>query len=131
MEPFRLHVFVCDQRGPEGVPCCNAGGSGEVLEALRRAVENQWLEDEVQITTCGSLGLCEHGPNLIVYPEGIWYSGVRPADVGEIVRSHFQEGIPVARLVRTDMTGTHAEILANREKRCAAHRAREAEGRLR
>ena len=111
MEPFRLHVFVCDQRG-----------SGEVLEALRREIENQWLEDEVLITTCGSLGLCEHGPILIVYPEGIWYSEVRPQDMGEIVRSHFQDGIPVARLVRTDMAGTHAEILRNREKKCEAGR---------
>jgi len=80
------------------------------------------------VTACGSLGLCEHGPNLVVYPEGIWYSGVTPADVPEIVRSHFQEDTPVERLARTDPEALRAEILSNREKMFAARRAREAAG---
>jgi len=128
MEPFRFHVFVCDQQKPEGAPCCAARGSGQVLEALRREVNARGLEDEVQVTACGSLGLCEHGPNLVVYPEGVWYSGVTPADVPEIVRSHFEEDTPVERLARTDPAAVRAEILHNREKMFAARRAREAAG---
>jgi (2Fe-2S) ferredoxin/2-polyprenyl-3-methyl-5-hydroxy-6-metoxy-1,4-benzoquinol methylase len=128
MEPFRFHVFVCDQQKPEGVPCCAARGSGQILEALRREVSAHGLEDEVQVTACGSLGLCEHGPNLVVYPEGIWYSGVTPADVPELVRSHFQEDTPVERLARTDLAVLRAEILNNREKMFAALCAREAAG---
>ena len=61
--------------------------------------------DEVQITTCGSLGVCERGPNLVVYPEGVWYSGVRPEDVPELVESHFVQGRPVERLVNRDAGG--------------------------
>ncbi len=130
MQPFRFHVLVCDQQKPEGVPCCAARGSGQVLEALRREVAARGLEDQVQVTACGSLGLCEHGPNLVVYPEGIWYSGVTPADVPEIVRSHFQQDTPVARLARADPAALRAEILNNREKRLAARSAREAAGLL-
>jgi (2Fe-2S) ferredoxin/SAM-dependent methyltransferase len=99
-----------------------------VLEALRREVVARGLEEEVQVTACGSLGLCEHGPNLVVYPAGIWYSGVTPADVPDIVRSHFQEDTPVQRLMRTDPADLRAEILDNREKMFAARRAREAAG---
>ena len=128
MTPFRFHVFVCDQQKPEGVPCCAARGSDQVLEALRREVGARGLVDTVQVTACGSLGLCEHGPNLVVYPEGIWYSGVTAADVPEIVRSHFQEGTPVERLVCADAAAVRAEILNNREKMLAARRAREAAG---
>jgi (2Fe-2S) ferredoxin/predicted O-methyltransferase YrrM len=128
MEPFRFHVFVCDQQKPEGVPCCSARGSGTVLEALRREINALGLDDEVQVTTCGSLGLCEHGPNMIVYPEGIWYSGVREQDVAEIVQSHFHGGTPVERLVRTDTAGVRAEILVNRERMLQARRAAEASG---
>ena len=130
MEPFRFHVFVCDQQKPEGVPCCHARGSAQVLEALRRELHTRGLQDEVQITACGSLGLCEHGPNLIVYPEGVWYSGLTPDVVPEIVQSHFESGIPVARLTRTDAAGLHAEIAGNRDKMLAALRAREAAGAL-
>ena len=128
MEPFRYHIFVCGQQKPEGVPCCAARGSGPVLETLQREVNARGLEDEVQVTACGSLGLCEHGPSMLVYPEGIWYSGVTPADVPEIVRSHFQEDTPVERLSRNDPADLRAEILHNREKMFAARRAREAAG---
>jgi (2Fe-2S) ferredoxin/predicted O-methyltransferase YrrM len=128
MEPFRYHVFVCDQQKPEGVPCCSARGAGQVLEALRREINARGLDDDVQVTTCGSLGLCEHGPNLVVYPEGVWYSGVTPADVPEIVQSHFQGDIPVRRLTRTDPADVHAEIVQNRDKMRAGLRARDAAG---
>ncbi len=128
MEPFRFHVFVCEQQKPEGVPCCAGRDSGRVLEALRREVHARGLEDEVQVTSCGSLGLCEHGPNLVVYPEGTWYSGVTPADVPELVRSHFEEDTPVERLMCADLAALRAEILSNREKALAARRQREAAG---
>ena len=128
MEPFRYHVFVCDQQKPEGVPCCSAHGSGHILDALRREIVDRGLEDEVQVTPCGSLGLCEHGPNLIVYPEGVWYSGLTPADVPVIVRSHLEQGSPVEGLARTDPALLRAEILQSREKMFAARRAREAAG---
>ena len=130
MEPFRCHVFVCDQHKPEGVPCCSARGSGKVLDALRQEIHACGLDDEVQVTTCGSLGLCEHGPNLVVYPEGVWYSGVSQQDVPEIVRSHFQAGQPVSLLIRTDGPAMREEIRENREKMLAGRRAREASGAL-
>ena len=100
MKPEKKHgaVPVSRVRLRSAEACCAARGSGQVLEALRREVNARGLEDEVQVTACSSLGLCEHGPNLVIYPEGLWYSGVTPADVPEIVRSHFQEDSPVERL---------------------------------
>jgi (2Fe-2S) ferredoxin/predicted O-methyltransferase YrrM len=128
MEPFRYHVYVCDQQKPEGVPCCPARGSRAVIEELRREIVAQNLANEVQITTCGSLGLCERGPNMVVYPEGVWYSGVRPEDVREIVDSHFRQGRPVSRLVNTGAAAVAAEVCANRDRYLASLRARDAAG---
>jgi len=128
MEPFHYHVFVCDQQKPEGVPCCSARGSARVIDALRAEIARQGLSDDVQVTVCGSIGLCEHGPNMIVYPEGFWYSGVSPADVAEIVRSHFGNGQPVERLIKTDPAALRAEVVGNRDKMLAARRAAEAAG---
>ncbi|MBZ5542125.1 MAG: (2Fe-2S) ferredoxin domain-containing protein, partial [Acidobacteriia bacterium] len=110
MEPFRYHVFICDQEKPEGVPCCAARGSGRTVEALRKEIAAHGLMDAVQVTVCGSLGLCERGPNLVIYPEGVWYSNVTPQDVFEIVESHFQSGRPVERLVNQDAAALYAEI---------------------
>jgi (2Fe-2S) ferredoxin/cyclopropane fatty-acyl-phospholipid synthase-like methyltransferase len=130
MEPFRYHVFICDQKKPEGIPCCPARGSAATLDALRREVAARGLIDEVQITLCGSLGVCERGPNLVVYPEGIWYSGVRPEDIPEIVESHFMQDRIVERLVNRNAHGLRAEIQLNRAKMLAAQRAKDAAGAL-
>jgi len=128
MQPFRYHVFVCDQRKPEGLPCCTTRGSAAVIEALRQEITSQGLLDVVQVTTCGSLGLCDRGPNLVVYPDGVWYSGVGAVDVPEIVREHFQNGRPVERLLNRDGAAVKREITENRGRMVAALKAREAAG---
>jgi len=128
MEAFRHHVYVCDQKKPDGAPCCSANGSAKVIEALRREIGRQGLTADVQVTTCGSLGLCQRGPNMVVYPDGVWYSGVHPEDVPELVREHFANGRVVARLVSGDERAVRAEIDGNMQKRLAALKARDEAG---
>src|ERR1039458_1839508 len=95
MQPFRYHVFVCDQQKPEGAPSCGARGGLAVIEGLLREVAARGLESQVQVTACGSLGLCESGPNAVVYPEGTWYCGLTPGDAPELVEEHFRHGRPL------------------------------------
>ncbi len=98
MEPFRYHAFVCTQEKAEGVPCCSAAGSLRVLDALHRELGAKGLAEQVQVSSCGCLGLCDSGPVMIIYPEGAWYIKLTPDDVPEIVSSHFQNGQRVTRL---------------------------------
>lgn len=128
MEPYRHHVFMCDQRRPEGAACCSANGSLRLIEALRRELREQGSDNDVQVTPCGSLGLCERGPNMVVYPEGTWYSGVRPEDVPELVREHFRGGRVVERLRSGDQAAVRAEIEGNKQKMLAALKARDQAG---
>ncbi len=128
MGPFRYHVFVCEQQKAEGVPCCAARGSAKALEALRKEVAERGLANDVLVTACGSFGLCDRGPNMIVYPEGVWYSSVGPQDVPEIVKSHFQGGQVVERLANSDTAALKQEICGNRDKAIAAQRAQAASG---
>jgi (2Fe-2S) ferredoxin len=130
MEPFRYHVYMCDQQKAEGLPCCAVRGSAKVIDALRKEVAVQGLADVVQITTAGSLGLCENGPNMVVYPDGIWYSGLTPADVPELVRTHFREGRVLERLARLDEASVRAEVTKNRDLFLASVRAKDAAGTL-
>jgi NADH:ubiquinone oxidoreductase subunit E len=76
MEPFRFHLFVCTQQKPEGVTSCPANGSLAVLNRLEREVQARGLSRDVQLTTCGCMGLCDEGPVMVVYPEGVWYRRV-------------------------------------------------------
>ncbi len=126
MEPFRYHVYACQQEKPgTSLSCCSGRGSAQVLEALRKELAAQGLMNDVQVTTCGSLGMCERGPNMVVYPEGIWYSGVQVADVPELVREHFSNGRPLERLVNRDAFALKKEIEENRAKAMAALRAQQ------
>ncbi len=96
MEAFRHHVFVCTRRKEDGESCA-AQGSQDFFEQLKAAIQEAKLPD-VKLTTCGCLGLCDRPANLVVYPEGVWYSGVTPADIPEILESHLRQGRPVQRL---------------------------------
>lgn len=128
MEPFQYHVFVCTQDKPEGVKSCSASCSGDVLAALHRELENQGVAGEVQVTTCGCLGLCDEGPVAIVYPEGVWYRKVKPTDAPEIVTSHLRSGKPVARLVWNDAPAMKAMITEHGNQYRAMLRAKDQAG---
>ena len=128
MEPFRYHAFVCTQEKAEGVPCCATAGSFQILGALHGELAKEGLADEVQISSCGCLGICDSGPVMIVYPEGIWYTKLAPAEVPEIVSSHFKSGATVARLVRSDTGPMKAEILDHRNKYLAMLKGKDAAG---
>lgn len=116
MEPFRLHFYVCTQRKDGDAPSCTRNGSEAVLQRLRDEVAARGLQDEVHVTTCGSLGLCEVGPNVVVYPEGTWYSRVSPDDVPEILAAHATGAEPVSRLAWRDAEELRQAILATRAK---------------
>jgi (2Fe-2S) ferredoxin len=116
MEPCRLHVFFCHQQKAGGLTCCAARGGKESLAALQAEIIKQGLDEEVQLTPCDSIGMCGRGPNMVVYPEGIWYSGVTPEAAVEIVREHFKEGRPVERLIERDMDKLKKEFFVHRAR---------------
>jgi 3-hydroxy-5-methyl-1-naphthoate 3-O-methyltransferase len=130
MEPFRFHLFVCTQQKPEGVPSCPSGGSLAVLGALDREIQTRGLNRDVQLTTCGCMGLCDEGPVMVVYPTGTWYRRVQPSDVSEIVGAHLRDGRPVDRLTWNDAPAMKAMAVEHGEKFRAAMAARDKAGAL-
>jgi len=60
------------------------------------------LRGKVRINASGCLDQCEHGINIVVYPEQTWYGFVKPEDLDELVESHLVGGKPVARLELAD-----------------------------
>jgi (2Fe-2S) ferredoxin len=97
--PYARHVFVCTNRRPDGAPkgCCASKGSEELRLQLKKAADAAGVQN-VRVNAAGCLDACERGISIVVYPEGVWYGGVKPEDVDELVRSHLIEGKPVERL---------------------------------
>ena len=101
---FNHHVFICENVRPDGDPkgCCAAKRSHLIREAFKKEVKEKGLRGLVRPNQSGCLDACEYGPSMVVYPEGIWYGGVTPEDVPEIVNSHLINGKPVERLLIPD-----------------------------
>ncbi len=93
MQHIRAHVLVCGGTG------CKSAGSGEIEQGFTRYLQEFGLQDEVMVVETGCHGFCEHGPLVIVYPEGTFYCRVKPEDVKEIVESHLYKGRIVERLL--------------------------------
>ena len=70
------HLFVCTG------PTCSQAGAEETLQRLNDRLRGQ----PIQVTLCRCLDRCGEGPNMVVYPDGVWYRGVDPEAAERIVR---------------------------------------------
>lgn len=88
------HIFVCMQERPPVGPrgCCMYRGSRSVAEAFRREIAERHLDGRVALTPTVCMGVCGGGANVLVYPDGVVYAGVKEADVAEIVDAHLVGG---------------------------------------
>ena len=104
MSRFTKHIFVCENLRSEDDPrgSCSAKASHEIRKALKSELKKRGLNVTARANQAGCLDACEFGPAMVVYPEAIWYGGVKLEDVPEIVESHIIAGVPVERLRITD-----------------------------
>jgi (2Fe-2S) ferredoxin len=100
MKKLKAHIFVCTNERPSGHPrgCCKEKKSEELIPLFKQELAKAGFTFNVRAQRSGCLDVCEFGPSLVVYPEGVWYGNVKPEDVAEIVKSHIGEGKPVERL---------------------------------
>ena len=101
---FRTHVLICGGTG------CTSSGSMALKDALEKELAEKGLTEEVKLVTTGCFGLCALGPVMIVYPDGTFYSMVKPEDIPEIVEEHLLKGRPVTRLEYHEKTGDHHAV---------------------
>ncbi|MBR8837669.1 MAG: (2Fe-2S) ferredoxin domain-containing protein [Stigonema ocellatum SAG 48.90 = DSM 106950] len=81
-------VRVCQNRA------CRKQGAVKVLAAFKASPV-----PEVTVTGSGCLGQCGNGPIVLVVPDMVWYSGVRPSVVPLVVEQHLMRGQRVAQLL--------------------------------
>jgi (2Fe-2S) ferredoxin len=62
-------------------------------------IDERDLSGDVMVTNTGCFGICEKGPVVVVYPEGVWYGNVTEEDVETIVEQHLEGGSIVESLV--------------------------------
>ncbi|MBI3273385.1 MAG: (2Fe-2S) ferredoxin domain-containing protein [Planctomycetes bacterium] len=88
--PYRKVLFVCGNQRQGGLAACGDRGSLDLVERLKAYVKSHGLKKKVRVARSGCLDLCELGPNVAVYPDNKWYSGVRAEDLETIIREHLR-----------------------------------------
>lgn len=90
---FDMHVFVCTNRRADGHPkgSCAARGSDALL-AYAKLRSKQLGISRIRVNAAGCLDRCEHGPCLVIYPEGIWYKVETEADIDLVLQDHVAGG---------------------------------------
>ena len=91
--PLTKHVLVC------GNTDCAEAGSITLITTLRRLLKETGRELDIRVTRTSCMGRCGEGPTVAVYPDGIWYRGVKEADAKELVEEHLLGDRLVSRLV--------------------------------
>jgi len=79
---------------------CQEKGCNEVYQKFSGEFQNRnlWASGYL-LTNTGCLGPCHLGPTVLVYPEGILYTGVKPEDVAVLIDEHLMFDQPVQRLL--------------------------------
>lgn len=98
-------LLVCVNTRPPGNPrgSCGEKGSQELFDRLRALLRQRGLDGRVMVNRTYCLKHCSRGPVLAVQPDNVWYAGVCPADLEEIVSSHLEGGRPLERLRMPDI----------------------------
>ena len=91
-------VLVCAGTG------CIAHGSLDVLDAFERSLRARKLQAKVALAvkSTGCHGFCEQGPLVVIQPKGVFYKGVKPTDVKDIIEQTLLKGEVIERLLYRD-----------------------------
>ena len=113
MSKYDKHIFVCvnersdnSQRGS----CAKCGGL-DIRMRFVQLINEYGLKGVVRANKSGCLDVCELGPAVVVYPDGVWYTNVQLEDVDEIFQSNIINHKPVKRLVANKNTWNELQLL--------------------
>ena len=93
------HLLLCVPQKTSSF-CCDPAESERSWEQLKLILKRLKLEEPkrpegiVLRSKVNCLRVCEAGPILLIWPEGIWYQNVSPNRIESIIKSHIIEGKP-------------------------------------
>lgn len=103
---FVKHIFFCINEKSEGQACCARGcvegSAAEWCAYTKTRLIEAGLHGpgKMRVSRSGCLGRCVEGPNIVIYPDNVWYRYENRHDIDEIIGSHLKEGRVVERLLQ-------------------------------
>ena len=89
--PYRRTLFVCtNKRDDDSRPSCADRGSEKICEALKEEIKKRGLKGKVRAMRSGCHDLCEKGPNVMVFPDGVLETGVAASDIPALIEKYLK-----------------------------------------
>ena len=84
----QIHVCINNRNGesPHAVIVARKRSS----KNLRKVCKERNLKGKVRVVSSGCLDVCAFGPNMMIWPEGLWYMKVTQEDVPQIVEQYMK-----------------------------------------
>lgn len=96
---YKKHIFICtNQRAPGARVCCGEEHGSALTAEFKKIMNSKGMTADMRAQRTGCCELCEQGPIVVVYPEGVFYGNVQLADVDEIISEHLENDRVVERL---------------------------------
>ena len=92
MEKPEYHLFVCASFRADGDPkgVCHKKGSVPLLPYIENEILDRGLD--AQIISTGCMKVCDHGPVMVIQPQGLWYGQVESEDAVDEILDALEDG---------------------------------------
>ena len=111
---FIKHIFVCiNQRDENAVRCsCGEENGAEIVARFKELIQSHKLKMKVRAQRASCFDICEQGPIMVIYPEGVFYAQIKSKDVKSICDEHLYKGRIVEKLVFDEALTPEKEVKA-------------------
>ena len=97
--PVQAHLLLCAT--PSKALCCDPVAGAASWQRLKELMRELDLENPIRRegivlrSKVDCLRVCQGGPILLIWPDGVTYGGVTPERLERIVREHVLGGQPI------------------------------------
>lgn len=75
----KRHVLICTASH------CSQKGAMDLAGRLRLEIIRKKLDAEILVNNCGTIDLCDMGPNVVIYPDNVILRGVTLKDLPALI----------------------------------------------
>ena len=98
-KPVPVETGSTEFRSPESgspKPSCGDTQAEAIFTQLRKIAKDRGLHPRIRVAQAKCLGQCNQGTTIMVYPDGVWYSGVRLEDIPALAEKYLSAPSPCA-----------------------------------